>query len=170
MGADKAFLQIDREPLWRRQLRLLEELRPNELFISGPPHPEWRNYKIIADARENSGPLGGVVSALRNCSTSLLFVLAIDLPNMTSSYLAKLIHACSENVGIVPRGQPLAAVYPARALPLAERLLAEEQLAMQNFTRGCVAQQLVRQIELAPADETLFFNLNTLANLAAHES
>ena len=65
MGRDKAFVEIDGVPLWRRQLQLLEELLPHELFIAGPAHDEWQqtNCIIIPDAEPDAGPLAGIVAA-----------------------------------------------------------------------------------------------------------
>jgi hypothetical protein len=67
MGTDKAFIEIDRVPLWRRQLQLLEELRPDEVLIAGPAHEAWQeiNCIIIPDAKPNAGPLAGIVAALQ---------------------------------------------------------------------------------------------------------
>ena len=36
MGRDKAFLEIEGEPLWQRQLATLRRLAPEQLMISGP--------------------------------------------------------------------------------------------------------------------------------------
>jgi len=91
MGCDKAFLKIDGEPLWRRQLNVLEELEPRKIFIAGPACDEWCNFEILPDAAEDSGPLGGLTSALRACPTPLLFALAVDLPRITGSFLRNFL-------------------------------------------------------------------------------
>jgi len=160
MGRDKAFIEIDRQPLWQRQLRLLRSLQPHELFIAGPFRAD--DAITLADARPGIGPLGGIVAALRRCSAPLLLALAVDLPSMTSCYLAELLEAQS---GIVPRNQPLAAVYPSTALPLAERCLTSQSYAMQDFAAHCMREGLVRRRDIAPAEEALFLNLNTPEDL-----
>ena len=154
MGTDKAFLMIDGEPLWRRQVRMLEELQPQELFLAGPQRPEWSDYTVITDERPHAGPVPVVASALRLCATPLLLVLAVDLPRMTADYLRTLLD------GAVPRGQPLCAVYPREAAPLADNCES-----MQQFASRCAAAGLVRLLDVSPADEHLFFNLNTPADL-----
>src|SRR5438445_4836892 len=125
MGSDKALLGIDGEPLWQRQVRILRKLAPNELFIAGPHRAE--GAVTIRDALPNCGPIAGLLAALRRSSAPLLVVLAVDLPRMTSNYLGTLLESCRESVGAVPRGQPLAAVYPSASQQIAEECCAKRQ-------------------------------------------
>ncbi len=154
MGTDKAFLMIDGEPLWQRQLRLLRELHPHEIFIAGSPRPEWSSHTVIPDEHPHAGPVPVIATALRRCATPLLLVLAVDLPRITADYLRTLLD------GAAPKGQPLCAVYPREAAEIADTCNT-----MQQFATRCVTAGLVRQQEIAPADEHLFFNLNTPADL-----
>ena len=173
MGRDKAFLEIDGVPLWQRQLRVLRQLAPDELFLSGPCRAEWMSAcdEIVSDARADAGPLAGLVACLRRCRSSLLVALAIDLPQMTADYLRHLIDACTLGTGIVPmredRLEPLAAIYPATSLGLAEELLLAKNYSLQEFGRRCLAQGLLLPAPIAPNEEALFFNLNTPADWAA---
>ena len=172
MGTDKAFIEIDGVPLWRRQLQVLEELRPHELFIAGPPDEEWQemNCIIIPDAEPNAGPLAGIIAALQRCSTPLLLVMAVDLPNMTSHYLRQLVDSRAADCGVVPgygeRSEPLAAVYPKRSLALAERCLALRELSVQRFAARCVTEGLAVEKEIRRDERSLFLNMNTPEDLA----
>ncbi|MFL6530436.1 MAG: molybdenum cofactor guanylyltransferase [Chthoniobacterales bacterium] len=161
MQRDKTLIEIDGEPMWRRQLRILRSLEPNELFIAGPFCEH--SCVTLADAESACGPLGGVVAGLRHCSTPLLLVLAVDLPRMTSRYLQELIgYGC-----VVPEGQPLCAIYPVTAFAIAERCLATGNYSMQEFALQCADAGLVRQIKIDPKDEDLFLNMNTPEDLLA---
>ena len=171
MGTDKAFIEIDGVPLWRRQLQMLEELRPHQLFIAGPAHEEWQEMHcaITPDAEPDGGPLAGIVAALRRCSTTLLLVIAIDLPNMTDRYLRQLIDSCAADRGVVPacgdRCEPLVAIYPKHSLSIAERCLAARDLSVQRFAACCVAEGLVVQKEITSGERPLFLNMNTPEDL-----
>jgi len=162
MGCNKAFLEIDGEPLWQRQVKILNELEPQKIFIAGPRLEEWRDYEILPDACANTGPLGGLTSAFRVCPTPLLLVLAVDLPRITTTFLGNLL---IEGSGVVPqlngRFEPLVAIYPKTALPIAEKNLSRNEYSMQKFVQDCVAQQLVRPKKIPPSDAPLFTNLNT---------
>ena len=172
MGVDKAFIEIDGVPLWRRQLKILEALAPEQLFIAGPAHDEWQeaNCIIIPDAEAGAGPLAGVVAALRASSAPLLLTLAIDLPNMTSDYLREVIDRCSNDRGVVPsygeRFEPVAAVYPTGALALAENCLASRDLSVQRFAARCLLDGFLQQTDILPGQRQLFFNMNTPDDLA----
>ena len=176
MGRDKAFVEFDGVALWRRQLQLLEELRPHEVFIAGPAHEEWQemNCIIIPDAEPNSGPLAGIVGCLQRCARPLLLVIAIDLPNMTTRYLRELVDSCAADRGVLPshgeRSEPLAAVYPKGSLSLAEKCLAARELSVQRFAARCVAEGLAIEKEITPGDRTLFLNMNTPDDLALAEA
>ena len=172
MGRDKAFIAIDGVPLWRRQLQLLEDLRPHELFIAGPAHEEWQQIGciIIPDAAPDAGPLAGIVAALQRCSAPLLLVLAVDLPIMTGCYLRELVESCAPECGVVPsrdkQHEPLAAIYPKQSLALAERRVASRDLSVQNFAARCLAEGLVVQKEITRDKRPLFLNMNTPDDLA----
>ncbi len=169
MGRDKALLEIDGVPLWKRQLSVLEELQPREIFISGPARAEWRNFNVLPDAKLNVGPLGGLTSALRSCTTSLLLILAVDLSKMTAKYLRNLLDDCTENVGVVPQGsddfEPLAAVYPISTLRIAEDGLIAGDYSMQHLAGKCISKQLVRPKFILADEHILFTNLNTPEDL-----
>lgn len=163
MGRNKALLEVDGELLWQRQLRILQELQPNETLLAD------RNE--LLDAQENAGPLAGLVAAFRRCTTPLLLALAVDLPKMTATYLSHLLARCSQEHGLIPRMrdrfEPLAAVYPLSGRTIAERRLADGNYSLQNFAQQCLDGGLLQEIAVAPAEESLFFNMNTPADLFA---
>jgi molybdopterin-guanine dinucleotide biosynthesis protein A len=166
MGRDKAFVEIEGVPLWRRQLLLLRELRPKEIFISGPGRAEWLNEGciIIQDLKTDIGPLAGLAAGLQRCSTNLLLVLAVDLPHITLDYLRQLLANCSDGIGSVPKSldrfEPLAAVYPTTSLPVAQGCLESGDHSLQHFVARCVSEELVRPKEIAANERDLFLNLN----------
>lgn len=173
MGRDKAFLEIDSVPLWQRQIQTLRELGPSEIFLAGPAQREWveSGLEIVVDVKTDVGPLGGLVAVLRRCANTRLLVLAVDLPNMTSEFLRQLLAMCSSNGGVVPkrneRFEPLAAIYPARCLALAESCLNTGEYSLQQFTRRATHAGLMTTKEITDVETSLFFNLNTPADLAA---
>lgn len=169
MGRDKAFLEIGGEPLWRRQRKILRQLGPAQLMISGPRREEWSNCDVVCDEIENAGPLAGVAAALANCTSSHLVVLAIDLPRMSSNFLQLLLALCGPNRGAVPRRangfEPLAAVYPASCAIAANAVLQGGEFSMQSFVRKGMDESWLVAREISTAEDSLFINLNTPADL-----
>ncbi len=172
MGRDKAALVVGGEPLWRRQLAVLRATGAAEVFISGKSDGPYAGagVEIVEDARCDSGPLGGIASALRRCGEEWLLVLAVDMPAMTADFLCGLTDAARKGAGVVPvtdRIQPLATLYPCAALEIAETLLREGRRKMECFVDELEAHSLVRRLEVPPAQWPLFTNWNTPGDVDA---
>ena len=165
MGCDKALLEIDGAPLWRRQLATLRALAPEQLLVSGPSRGEG---ETVADEIAGAGPLGGVAAALHRCSAPLLVVLAVDLPEMTAAFLHGLLMLCRDGGGVVTRGpdffEPLAAVYPKVAQALAWEQLQRGEFSMQRFVAAALREKLVVARKRQPEEDALFTNFNTPAD------
>ncbi len=172
MGRDKATLLLpDGQRLWERQLGILRELAPAELFISGPRREGFpADVPLLADEFPGRGPLGGITAALTAMTSPLLLVLAIDLPKMTTAFLWQLIRASRAGCGVVPRidestrcfYEPLAAVYPLECLTRARDRLAGADYSLQGFVLESVAADQVQDWILRNPDEReLFSNWNT---------
>jgi molybdopterin-guanine dinucleotide biosynthesis protein A len=173
MGRDKALLPMPHsdELLWHRQLRILGELCAERIYWSGPPRPGIpKGVSLVPDTVTSAGPLAGVGACLRVIATDLLVVLAVDLPRMDASYLAKLTRRCTPTRGAVPkRGEdfePLAAVYPAVLRELAEDRLHQGRYAMHDFVREAIRRELIDAIPVAARDAAKFANVNSPEDLA----
>lgn len=174
MGADKAHLKIEGIPLWQRQVETLASAGADEIMISGDPQGFWKGWTgpVLADDEPDSGPLSGLMMALRQAQFPLVLVLAVDMPAMTSAVLRRLLQEARSSIdggpdrGVVPfRGnqfyEPLAAVYSREALALAETCRAEGCLAVQAFAARAVSEGLVSEKQITPEEERFFVNINT---------
>jgi len=173
MGRDKALLPIPGSDLllWQWQWRTLQELKPVETFWSGFARPGLPDdLRIIPDAVSSVGPLGGLSACLEATRTDLLLVLAIDLPQMSATFLSGLLSRCSAQCGIVARRgdffEPLAAVYPQQVRTLAAGQLIQGRHAMQDLVREAIAQGLLQEFPLDEKDVPLFKNVNQPSDLA----
>lgn len=167
MGRDKALLPdpISGQALWQRQLHLLEELQPEEIFWSGPARPGIpADLRIIEDSVSQAGPLAGLCACLRHLQSDLLVVLAIDLPQMNASFLKRLLARCTTTCGMAMKRdiyfEPLAAVYPNRMKSLAETHLQQGRYALQDLLGAAELQGMIQAIQLRDEDRPLFKNLN----------
>ncbi len=167
MGRDKAMLPLpDGRLLWQRQLAVLQELVPVEMFISGPYRDGFpADVPLLNDECSGLGPLSGMVAAFETMKVPLLVVLAIDLPAMRSGFLRRLLESSRERQGIVPRHQepagfyePLAAVYPRECLHAAKERLQRRELALQGFIQA--AGPLLQPHRINDAERSLFANWN----------
>jgi molybdopterin-guanine dinucleotide biosynthesis protein A len=173
MGRDKATLVIAGEPLWRRQLELLRGLRSEALWLSARARPGWSppDVKVIADQPPSRGPLSGIAAALGGMATSHLLVLAVDMPRMTAAHLHELRDMAEPGHGVVnfdgEFAEPLCAIYPREAAPVAERAIASGDVSLQTFIRLLRQQDLLRMRALIPEERSLYQNLNSPADLSS---
>ncbi|MBV8102898.1 MAG: molybdenum cofactor guanylyltransferase [Verrucomicrobia bacterium] len=175
MGHDKRLLLVDSQgepvPLWKRQLDILRKLRPVELLVSGLSDLEYPpDARVVPDKVENGGPLAGILSCLTVAQSKLLLVLAVDLPNMSSTYLSSLVQRSAPGCGVVPAIEqdlePVAAVYPVEAAAVALTHLQQGQRSLQTFARQLEQSGLVSIQKVAPDDVALFRNWNSPEDLA----
>jgi len=171
MGREKATLLIEGEPLWQRQLRVLQELRPAELWVSAREALPWcpPGIEVVLDTIPGCGPLSGVAAGLRRLQTSHLLVLAVDLPQMTAGHLSKLRSLTRPGRGVIPRQgdyfEPLCAIYPVEAIALAEAMLGAGNVSLQPFAQLLLGKSQAVAYDLTPAEQTLYFNMNTPADV-----
>ena len=167
MGADKAMLILDGEPLWARQLKTLRTICPATIVVSARAKPAWlpSDVELVLDDPPSRGPLSGMVVALRKIQTTHLLALAIDLPRITADHLRVLWSLAQPGCGVVPqngdRFEPLCAIYPAEGAGEATAALASENVSMRHFVQALLKRNLMRTKMIEAADRPLYHNVNS---------
>ena len=162
-GSDKALHPIGGMPLWQHQLQKIEPLMPVEILISCNSEQRFASgHRVVVDEQPDAGPLGALVSCLHTTKVGRLLVLAVDLPEMPLNFLGELAYA---DCGVVPvhsdgMPEPLAAVYPAEILSIAERQLDTGELAMRDLVRLGIGDGLLQPRAIADSELGFFSNLN----------
>jgi len=172
MGCDKALVHdaVSGQVLWQRQLHILEELQPEEIFWSGPARKGIPvDLQILEDTIPNVGPLAGISACLNVLRTDLLVVMAIDLPQMNATFLKRLLSSCTPTCGVVMKRdiyfEPLAAVYPRTMRALAEAHLNQGRYALQDLLGEAEHEGMIRSIQLGEEERALFKNVNEPGDL-----
>ena len=171
MNRDKAFLEIDGSTLLARQIELARQAGAIKTFVSGRAGEDYSGFNcaVLEDKFQNAGPLAGIERTLGATSTSLVLVLAVDLPNLTGNLIRTIFSHCGQNTGAIPRIngkiEPLAAFYPKAAHPLLWKLLREKSNAVKDFAANCVASGLATFVDLPADNADLFANWNSPTDL-----
>jgi molybdopterin-guanine dinucleotide biosynthesis protein A len=95
MGQDKALLQLNNETLLARNSRILLEAGCSQVFISGDIHGSRQQANAIDDIVDDFGPVGGILSVIRQLADSehqWLAIIAVDMPNLSPSQLQPLFN------------------------------------------------------------------------------
>lgn len=169
MGRDKARLEVDGTPMWRRQRDILAHAGAAEIFLNARPEQDWVRGAngfagVLCDAFPGCGPIVGISAAIERASQPHVAVLAIDLPRMSATWFESLLSQCAPGIGIVgQRGEcfePLAAIYPREMKWLVWETIARGDYALQKLIATAVAQGFLRERMIADEEAALFENWN----------
>ena len=171
MGRDKAGLAWGDGTLLDTLLRALSGL--DEVYLSADCAERYPFHacRVVEDQYPDSGPLGGLCSALPACRTPLLFAVACDMPLVTGAVAAALRERITPHAqAAVPqeasgRIHPLCALYRRTAAPA-----LIQQLQSVDFRLRSALSRLdtlyIPAWEL-PGGEMGLTNLNTPGEYAA---
>ena len=137
MGRDKALLVVGgSEPLIVRVSRALAEAGAADVFsVGGDGEAQGAlGIRMVPDHHPGEGPLGGIITALRESPENLVVVLACDTPGITAAVPAALVEAIEGDpeaaVAVVRIGDRL---HPLNAVWRRDRCLA---ILESLFDRG----------------------------------
>lgn len=173
MGRDKAWLEVGGRPLIQVAMETVRALGAREVFISGRTGVDYSAMEcpVLFDLEPGFGPMGGIERGLHECSSSLLLVLAVDLPRVSASLLRKMLCRCDRLTGVVPRLngclEPLVAIYPKRCHVLAAEAIALNRRAARDFAEACHREHAVRTLCVSGADAGCFANWNRPTDVKA---
>jgi molybdopterin-guanine dinucleotide biosynthesis protein A len=185
MGRDKALLEINGAPLVQRAATLLVPLVAKVTLVTSvissdnlentKPYSNF-GFSSVIDRWPNTGPLGGIATALAAAQLQWCLILACDLPFITAEWIRYLLSRIEElecKTGTSPqtdvviaeteRGlEPLCAVYRSACAP---NLAAALENGVRKVT-DALAQLKQRRITEKDwrdfsTDGYLFGNLNT---------
>ncbi len=155
-GSPKALARLDGEALAERAWRVLREACSESIAVGKNADGLALPFPLLDDGTPTRAALAGVVAGVRAAPTDVCVVLPVDTPLVTPELLLELADACAD--AAVPQTGPLPGAYAKSALPVLERRLAENRLAL----RDALAELETRQVELDPA---LLANVNTAEDL-----
>ena len=173
MGCDKAVLEVGGTPLVVRAVRILQSLIETVTVIGPPGIYRELHLSAAADEYPNTGPLGGIATALAHASQPWSLIIACDMPYLSAAWLEYLVGRAvasasdvvlpESDYGGVPLPEPLCALYHKRAA-------AAVRAALERGVRKVMDGLAGLQIERVPPEESkafdteglLFQNLNSM--------
>jgi molybdenum cofactor guanylyltransferase len=134
-------------------------------------------YKVLEDIIPNSGPLGGIYTALNYTTSKYTFVTACDMPVISLDYIKymkeliksqSLNGVASNNSGFI---EPMYAFYSREMLSTFKNELKENNFKMLNVINKCnmyiVKDEKVREFS---RNMNIFTNLNYKSDLSFLEN
>jgi molybdopterin-guanine dinucleotide biosynthesis protein A len=135
-GVDKPLLSLKDRPMLEHVIAAIEPLCSTIIVIgraSAPLAASFANLKFLPDDIADLGPLGGLLTGLRNSDNELNLVVAADMPLLKAEVLYSLIEFKQETdvvAAVTDRVQPLCAVYNRTVLPLIESQIEKGKLSL----------------------------------------
>jgi len=169
MGRDKALLPFRGGALAQSVAQAVCQAAGSATLVGDPVRYAGLGYPVIADLYPGEGPLGGILTALRNTGTDWNLVAACDMPQLDPELLRGLLQTAAESgadallpVGPEGRPEPLCALYHRRCI---EPLEAAFAAGVRKVT---AALENVRTVRLPMAEVSVFQNVNTPEEWAGH--
>jgi molybdopterin-guanine dinucleotide biosynthesis protein A len=169
MGRDKALLPFRSGVLVTAVAGAVLEAAGSATLVGKPEQYAALGHRVISDLYPGEGPLGGIITALRDTTADWNIVAACDMPALDVEFLARLLDEADTSgpdilmpAGPGGRPEPLCAVYHRRSLPALESAFAG---GIRKVTDG--ASRLAVKL-LAVQEVEHFQNVNTPEDWSRH--
>lgn len=171
-GLDKAFLRIGRQPIIKRQIRILRKHFKRIIVVTNSPqkYNNLRKVEVVNDIMPYHGPLGGILTGLRVSGDRYNFVLACDMPFMNEKLIEYMLHSRRDYDALMPkidgRPDPLFGIYSKSCLSVIEGLLRKKKLRVSGLFKK-VKARFIPEHRLRQFDKGLLslVNINTKEDL-----
>ena len=174
-GRDKSALLVDGRTILDRQIAVLMPIT-DDLMIVGHGHVTRGGApRSVTDIVPGCGPLGGLHAALTAARGDALFLVACDMPYLTTGFVEYLFSLAQGADAVVPQSErgyhPLCAVYARACLKPAAARLADRRLKMRELVESVRTRVVpIEDIRRFGDPVRLLANVNTPADYAGLEA
>ena len=171
MGQDKAWIELDGEPLIRRVANVLAQVADEVIIVANDPKYATLGLRVVPDRFPDGGALGGIATGVSAATHDRVLVAACDMPFLSAEVWRVLLDHRYEADVVIPKiggeFETLHALYTKACVAPMERALAAGKLRVISFFDDVRVKPIEEQ-ELRVADPTLrsFTNVNTPEELA----
>jgi molybdopterin-guanine dinucleotide biosynthesis protein A len=171
MGQDKAWIELDGEPLIKRVADVLARVADEVIVVANDPKYASLGLRVVRDRYPEGGALGGIATGIGAATHDAVLVAACDMPFLSADVWRVLLRHAGEADVVIPRiggeYETLHALYTKACVPHMARALAENRLRVVSFF-DAVRVLAIDESELRAVDQALraFTNVNTPEELA----
>ncbi len=175
MGTDKSFVPFRGRPMIATVIDAVNGLGDELILITNKPEAYAHlGLPMFADLYPETGPLGGIYTAVHHAAHPHVLTVACDMPWLNRSLLEYMAGLRESADVVVPRWdkfpEPLHAIYHKACLePIREKLEAETYKITAFFGRVSVRFVDRAEIERFDPEGRSFVNVNTPEELAGRQ-
>ena len=168
-GEKKFFLEYDGKGFGSRIYEILKgKKQVEEVYLSVDREDAYKKLGIplIVDEFDSIGPMGGILTGLRNIQAEAILVVACDMPFLTEKAVEMVIEAYEREQKLViamadGRCHPLLAIYPKGMLHYFLNQVQRQCYKLQAAIAEAAKQEGVSVVELDQEREAVV-NINTV--------
>lgn len=171
MGANKALLELEGEPLIQRLARRFTAWFQQVVIVTNTPEAyDFLGLPMVGDRVPGLGPLGGLEAGLSASRHEYAFFCAVDMPFVSQALIRQMLTLAPGYAIVVPvtggEFEPMHAVYSKGCLPAISRNLDARRLRLVSIFDAVRRRDLTEE-EICPFGDParLFFNCNTPEDL-----
>ncbi|MBP7506263.1 MAG: molybdenum cofactor guanylyltransferase [Prolixibacteraceae bacterium] len=137
MGTEKGLQTFKGKSLILYSVEALKPFCTEFLISSNNISYHQFKFPLVKDVVTDCGPLGGLLSLLKKTRKEYLFLLACDMPFVTSETIKSLFEGIGEAECIVPKignkMEPLCAIYSKSLIPEIEKQITTGDYSMHTL-------------------------------------
>jgi len=172
MGRDKGLCQFRGRKLVSYAIETLKPLCGRMLISANNDFEDYSSFglEVLSDEVKGIGPMGGILTCLKQSETEHNLVLSCDTPFVTTALFEFLLNNIEKRQVVVPAHQtfllePLAAYYATNVLADLNRIVQSGDYKMMNFFKKVNFGSLAIDELLPTFSDNFFHNLNTPEDL-----
>lgn len=158
LSCNKALIEINKEPLIQRIIRIIKKYCKDILIISNDERLSLFG-KRFSDIFKDKGPISGLYTGLYYSDSERNLVLASDMPFLEKS-LIEYININGNFQAVIPKidgkAQPLCAIYSKETIPI-----IKEQIEGGKLSLNLLIKRLNAFYIDCDRFKNAFFNINT---------
>ena len=175
MGQDKATKKIGEKPLIRLVYERAKETFDDVIIISRLHNTiESIDAPVLGDIVPFGNSMTGIVSALLYSKTPYTFVVACDMPFLSTEAFKYMVNEATGQDVIIPKTnlgfEPLHAIYNRSCIAHFLRLIGQERFKVTGILPLVSAKELKEQPCFFKNGRSVFTNINAMKDLSMVEA
>ena len=175
MGTDKGLIPFKGKALIHYAEEILKTFCGQIIISSNSSNYDFLGYPVVKDIYPNSGPMGGIYSALCHSKTDLNIVISCDMPFINEGLIKDLISSADKYDVVVPwykddHFEPMAAAYQKKNSEIFLSFIKDNNYRIPDFYNVVNTLKLDMSQNPDYYSENLFYNINSKAELNKAEN